>query len=49
MEIKWVSLLSYGMTVKMLQGFLAAGERLNAAAVRNHTLRHEPRLSNVPL
>lgn len=37
-EAKWASLVSYGLTVKVLQDFLPLNDELNAATVRNHTL-----------
>jgi hypothetical protein len=39
MEAKWASLVSYGLTVKALQDFLPVDQHLNAATVRNHTLK----------
>ena len=39
MESKWSSLVSYGQTAKVLQEFLPVGEKLNAATIRNHTLK----------
>lgn len=38
MENKWASLVSYGLTAKVLQEFLPVDGKLNAATVRNHTL-----------
>jgi hypothetical protein len=39
MESKWASLVSYSLTVKVLQDFLPVDEKLNASTVRNHTLQ----------
>lgn len=38
LETKWSSLISYGMTAKMLKDVLPIDEKLSAATVRNHTL-----------
>ena len=38
LQTKWSSLVSYGMTAKMLKDVLPVGEKLNAATVRNHAL-----------
>ena len=37
-QAKWLSLVSYGMTVKAFKGFLPVDEKLNASMVRNKTL-----------
>ena len=37
-ETKWASLLSYGMTARVLKDFLPVDETLNATTVHNHTL-----------
>lgn len=39
LQTKWSSLVSYGMTVKMLGDVLPVDEKLNAATVRNHALQ----------
>ena len=36
LETKWASLMSYGMTTKLLDEVLPIGKHLNAATVRNH-------------
>ncbi len=38
METKWASLVSYGLTVKVLRDFLPIDEKLNPSTIRNHTL-----------
>jgi hypothetical protein len=38
METKWASLISYGMTARVLKDFLPVDETLNATTVHNHTL-----------
>jgi len=38
METKWASLISYGMTARVLKDFLPLDETLNATTVQNHTL-----------
>jgi len=38
MEAKWASLISYGMTARVLKDFLPVDETLNATTVQNHTL-----------
>jgi hypothetical protein len=38
LETKWASLLSYGMTARVLKDFLPVDETLNATTVHNHTL-----------
>jgi hypothetical protein len=38
METKWASLISYGMTARVLKDFLPVDETLNATTVQNHTL-----------
>jgi len=38
METKWASLVSYGLTVRVLKEFLPVDETLNATTVQNHTL-----------
>src|SRR5947209_15772224 len=38
LETKWASLLSYGMTARVLKDFLPVAETLNATTVHNHTL-----------
>jgi hypothetical protein len=38
LETKWASLISYGMTARVLKDFLPVDETLNAATVQNHTL-----------
>lgn len=39
LQTKWSSLVSYGMTAKMLKDVLPVDEKLNAATVRNHALQ----------
>jgi hypothetical protein len=36
LETKWASLLSYGMTTKLLEDVLPIGKQVNAETVRNH-------------
>src|SRR5262245_12295156 len=38
LETKWASLISYGMTARILKDFLPLDETLNATTVQNHTL-----------
>ena len=38
LETKWASLISYGMTARVLQDFLSLDETLNATTIQNHTL-----------
>jgi hypothetical protein len=38
LETKWASLISYGMTARVLKDFLPLDETLNATTVQNHTL-----------
>jgi hypothetical protein len=38
LQTKWSSLVSYGMTAKMLKDVLPVDEKMNAATVRNHAL-----------
>src|SRR5262249_7260846 len=38
LETKWASLISYGMTARVLKGFLPVDETLNATTIHNHTL-----------
>lgn len=38
LQTKWSSLVSYGMTARMLKDVLPVGQKLNAATVRNHAL-----------
>lgn len=38
LETKWASLISYGMTARVLKDFLPLDETLNATTVHNHTL-----------
>lgn len=38
LQTKWSSLVSYGMTAKMLADVLPVDEKLNAATIRNHAL-----------
>lgn len=38
LQTKWSSLISYGMTAKMLKDVLPIDEKLSAATVRNHAL-----------
>jgi hypothetical protein len=39
LETKWASLVSYGMSVRMLKDVLPVDEKLNASTVRNHLLK----------
>lgn len=39
LQTKWSSLVSYGMTAKMLKDVLPIDEKLGAATVRNHALK----------
>ena len=39
LETKWGSLMSYGMTTKLLQDVLPLEKQLNAASIRNHLLK----------
>jgi hypothetical protein len=38
LETKWASLISYGMTARVLKDFLPVDETLNATTIHNHTL-----------
>src|SRR3989454_2006408 len=38
LEAKWGSLISYGMTARVLKDFLPVDETLNATTIQNHTL-----------
>jgi hypothetical protein len=38
LETKWASLISYGMTARVLKDFLPVDETLNATTIQNHTL-----------
>ena len=38
LEAKWASLISYGLTARVLKDFLPLDETLNATTVHNHTL-----------
>ena len=38
LQTKWSSLISYGMTAKMLKDVMPVGEKLSAATTRNHAL-----------
>src|SRR4029453_1160319 len=38
LETKWASLISYGMTARVLKEFLPVDETLNATTIQNHTL-----------
>ena len=38
LETKWASLISYGMTARLLKDFLPLDETLNATTIQNHTL-----------
>jgi hypothetical protein len=37
LETKWASLISYGMTARVLKEFLPVDETLNATTIQNHT------------
>jgi hypothetical protein len=39
LETKWAALVSYGLTVKLLQDVLPFDESLHAVTIRNHVLR----------
>ncbi|HKA54861.1 MAG TPA: hypothetical protein VKJ47_14490 [Candidatus Binatia bacterium] len=49
METKWASLISYGLTVRVLKDFLPLDETLNATTVHNHTLAVAQRCEAVVL
>jgi hypothetical protein len=53
LETKWASLVSYGLTARLLKDFLPLDETLNATTVQNHTLtvaqRCEEELGEEPL
>jgi hypothetical protein len=38
LETKWASLISYGLTARVLKDFLPLDESLNATTIQNHTL-----------
>jgi hypothetical protein len=38
LETKWASLISYGMTARVLKDFLPMDETINATTIQNHTL-----------
>ena len=38
LETKWASLISYGLTARVLKDFLPLDETLNATTIQNHTL-----------
>jgi hypothetical protein len=38
LETKWAALMSYGLTVKLLQAVLPIDEPLEAVTIRNHVL-----------
>jgi hypothetical protein len=38
LETKWASLISYGMTARLLKDVLPLDETLNATTIQNHTL-----------
>ena len=46
LQSKWSSLVSYGMTAKMLKDVLPIDEKLSAATVRNHALEIAHRSEN---
>src|SRR5712691_3874125 len=46
LETKWAALVSYGLTVKLLQDVLPFGEPLQAVTIRNHVLRLAERLED---
>ena len=46
LQTKWSSLISYGMTAKMLKDVLPVDDKLNAATVRNHALEIARRSEN---
>ena len=41
LETKWASLISYGLTARVLKDFLPLDETLNATTIQNHTLHSE--------
>ena len=46
LETKWAALVSYGLTVKLLQDVLPFDEPLQAVPIRNHVLRLAERLED---
>jgi hypothetical protein len=46
LETKWAALMSYGLTVKLLQDVLPFDEPLQAVTIRNHVLRLADRLED---
>ena len=46
LETKWASLVSYGMTVKLLEDVLPIDEPLNAVTIRNHLFKMAERLED---
>jgi hypothetical protein len=47
LETKWAALMSYGLTVKLLQDVLPIDEPLEAVTIRNHVLTVAQRLEDV--
>jgi hypothetical protein len=46
LETKWAALMSYGLTVKLLQDVLPLDEPLEAVTIRNHVLKLAQRLED---
>src|SRR5262245_55917454 len=46
LETKWAALMSYGLTVKLLQDVLPINEPLEAVTIRNHVLTVAQRLKD---
>jgi hypothetical protein len=46
LETKWAALMSYGLTVKLLQDVLPIDEPLHAVTIRNHVLQVAQRLED---
>ena len=46
LETKWAALMSYGLTVKLLQDVLPLDEPLEAVTIRNHVLKVAQRLED---
>ena len=45
LETKWAALMSYGLTVKLLQDVLPLDEPLEAVTIRNHVFKLAQRLA----
>ena len=46
LETKWAALMSYGLTVKLLQDVLLLDEPLEAVTIRNHVFKLAQRLED---